>query len=323
MKIVHDTHTHNAYSHCCGDRTASTEAYIKKEQELGIKVFGLSNHIWDETVKGASYWYKHQTILLAEEAKAYLKKEREGIRCLFGAESEYYGYQDKVGMSAEGAKRFDYMLIPHSHLHMRGEVMADFPEITEVKQMIEAKLRESCPFLADDAVKAMMGGLREAHLMKYVPEMKTNVGEYIIRGAIDNFYGLIENPEFIAISKEVPTSVAHPFNLCGVPNVNKNEYLRLIDDDTLKDCFSRAARLGVYMEINTGSVSECGLNLAENELMRIFAIAKAAGCRFTFGTDTHTVTGLETIKIANDVCDYLRLTKEHIAPYLAEDGIIE
>ena len=131
MKILHDTHTHNIYSHCCNDFTASTEAFIQRELELGIKVFGLSNHIWDETVKGASYWYKRQTIALAEEAKAYLSKEREGIRCLLGAEAEYYGCRDLVGMSAEGAKRFDYMLIPHSHLHMRNEVMADFPEIAE------------------------------------------------------------------------------------------------------------------------------------------------------------------------------------------------
>lgn len=323
MKILHDIHTHNVYSHCCSDYTASTEAYIQKEQELGIKVFGLSNHIWDESVKGASYWYKNQTISLAEEAKAYIRKERKGIRCLFGAESEYYGCYDRVGMSVEGAKRFDYMLIPHSHLHMRNEVMADFPEITEMRSMIEAKVREACPFLADDTVKIMMNSLKENQLMKYVPEMKTNIGEYIASAAVNNFNSLIENPEFIAISKAVPTSVAHPFNLCGVPNANKNEYLRLIDDDTLRDCFTRAAKLGVYMEINAGSVKECGMELEKNELMRVFAIAKDAGCQFTFGTDTHTVKDLEMIMIGNDVCDYLKLTQKDIAPYLAEDGVIE
>lgn len=321
MKILHDTHTHNIYSICCTDSSASTEAYIEKAREIGLKVFGISNHLWDESVKGASYWYKNQTITLAEEAKAYIRKEREGIRCLFGAEAEYYGCYDRVGMSAEGAKRFDYMLIPHSHLHMRNEVMADFPEITEVRQMIEAKVREACPYLSDDTVKTMMDALRENHLMKYVPEMKTNVGQYIAKSALDNFNSLIENSEFIAISKVVPTSVAHPFNLCGVPNANKNEYLKYISDEALTDCFARAARLGVYMEINTGAVSECGLKLGENGLMRVYAIAKEAGCKFTFGTDSHTVKGLEMIKIGNDVCDHLKLTRGDIAPYLAEDGV--
>ena len=323
MKILHDIHTHNIYSHCCNDYAASTEAYIKKEQDIGIKVFGLSNHIWDESVKGASYWYRHQTIALAEEAKAALKKERDNIRCLFGAETEYYGYLDRLGMSVEGAKRFDYMIVPHSHLHMRNEVMADYPEMSEARQMIAAKIRKSCPFLDEDTVKAMTGSLREAHLMKYVPELKTDIARYTVRAAIENFYALIENPSFNAICAAVPTSIAHPFNLCGVPNQKKNEYLNLIDDATLMDCFSRAAKIGAYIELNTGSIWECGLNLVENELMRVFAIAKAAGCKFTFGTDSHSVSGLEMIKISNDICDYLRLTKENIAPYLAEDGIAE
>ena len=69
MKIAHDIHTHNVYSKCCKDKGASTSAYIAKEIELGIKLFGLSNHIWDENVSGASDWYKNQTILLCEEAQ--------------------------------------------------------------------------------------------------------------------------------------------------------------------------------------------------------------------------------------------------------------
>lgn len=322
MKLVHDVHTHNVFSHCCTDRTASTEAYIAKEIQLGNRVFGLSNHIWDESIKGCSYWYRHQTISLAEEAKAALKKERDGIRCLFGAESEYYGCFDRVGMSVEGAKRFDYLLIPHSHLHMRNEVMADYPEISEARNMIEAKIKEACPFLTEDTVKIMVNSLKEPHLTKYVPEMKTNIAEYTVRGAIDNFYALIDNKDFISICSTVPTSVAHPFGLCGVPNQQKNDYLSLIDDTTLRDCFERAAKIGAYMEINTGAVWECGLDLTKNQLMRVLAIAKSAGCKFTFGSDSHSVKALEMIKIGNDVCDYLRLTKSDIAPYLAEDGVI-
>ena len=323
MKIVHDIHTHNIFSHCCSDNGASTEAFIAKEQEIGNRVFGLSNHIWDERVKGCSYWYASQKIALAEEAKATLKKERDGIRCLFGAESEFYGCKGLLGMSVEGASHFDYMLIPHSHLHMRNEVMADYPEITEAREMIAAMIRENCPNLAEDTIKTMTSGLKEQHLMKYVPEMKINVGEYTVRGAIENFYELVENKDFIKICGTVPTAIAHPFNLCGVPNQTKNEYLRLVDDDVLADCFTRARRIGAYVEINTGSVRECGPDLASNELMRVFAIAKRVGCQFTFGSDSHSVTGLESIRLGNEVCDFLGLTRKDIAPFLAEDGVID
>lgn len=322
MKIVHDVHTHNVFSHCCTDRNASTAAYIAKEQEIGNRVFGLSNHIWDERVKGSSYWYRNQTILLSEEAKDELKKTRDGIRCLFGAESEFYGCKGLLGMSAEGASHFDYMLVPHSHLHMRNEVMADYPEIAEARTMVEAMLRQNCPTLTDDTVKAMMNGLKEQHLMKYVPELKTNIGEYTVRGAVENFYELVDNREFIKICGMLPTSIAHPFHLCGVSHQLQNEYLRLLDDTTLADCFTKARKIGAYVEINTGAVLEYGLDLTANELMRVFAIAKRVGCKFTFGTDSHTIQGLEAIKLGNEVCDYLGLTVEDIAPYLAEDGVI-
>ena len=74
MNILHDVHNHNTFSACCNDPTASTDAFVAKEVELGNKIFGLSNHIWDESVKGASYWYSKQTITKAEEAKASLAK---------------------------------------------------------------------------------------------------------------------------------------------------------------------------------------------------------------------------------------------------------
>jgi hypothetical protein len=205
---------------------------------------------------------------------------------------------------------------------MRNEVMADYPEITEARARIAAMIRENCPTLEEDTIKIMMSNLKEQHLMKYVPEIKTNIGEYTIRGAVENFYALIENKEFVKICGTVPTSIAHPFNLCGVSNQLKNEYLRLIDDATLADCFTKARKIGAYVEINTGSVRECGMDLSANELMRVFAIAKRVGCQFTFGTDTHTVQGLEAIKLGNEVCDYLGLTNKDIAPYLAEDGVI-
>lgn len=323
MKILHDVHTHNLFSNCCFDNSASTEAFIAKETELGNQVFGLSNHIWDERVKGCSGWYRNQTITLAEEAKAALRKERDGIRCLFGAESEFYGYQGLLGMSLEGAKHFDYLLIPHSHLHMRNEVMSDYPEIIEARQMIEAKLRELCPFLADDTVKVMVKSLKEAHLMKYVPEMKTDIGAFVARSAVENFNRLVEDPEFIKICGAVPTSIAHPFLFCGFSNQVKNEYLRFIDDATLEECFKKAKNVGAYVEVNTGAVREHGEDLSANGLMRVFAIAKQVGCKFTFGSDSHTVEGLEGIKVGNNVCDYLGLTRDDIAPYLAEYGVAD
>ena len=313
MKIAHDIHTHNVYSKCCKDKSASTLAYIEKEADLGMKVFGLSNHIWDENVKGISGWYKNQTILLCEEAKPLLKNPPRDITCLFGAETEYFACQDQLGMSVEGAKHFDYLIIPHTHLHMRNEVMWDYPEVREMRSEIAAKIAESNPYLTEKALASITKSLGESVLMEYIPEMKTNIGEYTIGAAFDNYHALFENPVFLEICKTVPTSISHPFGLCGVHNSLKNEYLALRPDSDYEECFKKAKALGVSIEINTDSVAACGLDLTQNQLMRIFAIAKGVGCKFTFGSDSHSIAGLEKIFIANDVIEYLKLDRSHLA----------
>lgn len=325
MKIVHDIHTHNVFSHCCTDCSASTEAFIAKQVEFGNRVFGLSNHIWDERVSGASRFYRSQTISLAEEAKAALKKEHDGIRCLFGAETDFFACKGILGMSVEGASRFDYLLVPHNHLGMRNNVIKDFPEIDEAREMIRAKIREACPFLEEDTLMAMThyDVLKEAHLMKYVPELKTNIGEYLARCSLESFNALMENEEFIKICRTVPTSLAHPLSVDGTSPQERNERLRLLDDDTLIRCLKKAQNVGAYVEINTVSVTNRGSDFASNEIMRVYALAKQVGCQFTFGTDSHSVGALKRIEIANDICDYLGLTREDIAPFLAEDGVID
>ena len=322
MKILHDVHNHNTFSNCCHDPSASTEAFIKKEVELGNKIFGLSNHIWDEGVKGASYWYSRQTITKAEEAKASFAKAPATLKCLFGGESEYFHCFDRLGMSLEGAKRFDYMLIPHSHQHMRNEVLWDIPEIREMREKIAEDVKAACPYLDEDTVKVMANALKEAHLKKYITEQKTDLGKYMTDAAVQSFNDLCANETFIKICATLPTSIAHPFAFCGIPNEIKNSFLVQIPDEVLYDCFTRAKGIGAYCEINCSAVTEHGMDLEQNQLMRVFKNAKKAGCRFTFGTDSHSVKSLELVRVGDLVADHLGLTKSDIAEYL-QDGIEE
>ena len=90
MKILHDIHNHSVLSSCCEDFSATTENFVKKEMDMGMRTYGLSNHIWDESIKGASNWYSYQTITKAREAKTALKYiPHDGLKCIFGAETEY------------------------------------------------------------------------------------------------------------------------------------------------------------------------------------------------------------------------------------------
>ncbi len=316
MKILHDIHTHNVFSSCCGDNAASTVNYLNRAAELGLTTFGLSNHIWDERVKGGSYWYRQQKIVKAEEAKNAFSKAPAGLRALFGAETEYYAHRDLLGMSAEGASHFDYLLVPHSHLHMRNEVMAEFPEATEARALITERLHAAFPELNDKQITAMAAQLKEADLLPLVPELKTEAHEYISRAMVEGFLKLMENDDFRTLAGRLPVAVAHPFSPCGVPHAEKNDYLRLLKDEELADCFARAKSLGVFIELNVGAIFEVAQDLAENEMVRVFRVAKQQGCRFTFGTDTHSLKGMELILRAGEVVDALGLTERDIADFV-------
>lgn len=322
MKILHDIHTHNIFSNCCHDTSASTIAYLKKEAELGLRIFGLSNHLWDDRVKGASYWYRMQTITKAEEAKNAFSKASSELRVLFGAETEYFAYKDLLGMSEEGATHFDYLLIPHSHLHMRNDVMRDFPEILEARENIRLKLAKELPYLTESQTAEMANTLKEADIVKIFPELEINYKKYINQAMKDSFLSLMDNQMFLKVIRKTPVSIAHSFSPCGVPHAQKNSYLELISDQVFEECYSKAANLGVAIEINIGAVTEVNTDFDHNELIRAYRIAKNVGCKFTFGTDSHSVKGLELVAHGGAIADKLEFTKNDIVEFL-RDGIEE
>lgn len=296
--------------------TASTEAYIRKEEELGMRIFGLSNHIWDERVKGASYWYIHQTIAKAKEAKNAFCKAGPGMQVLFGAESEYYACRDLLGMSVEGAKEFDYVLIPFSHLHMRNEVMSDYPEILEARERLRADMKEKLPYLPDAQLDSMVRGMKEADILKIYPDLVPDAKTYLQKTIVENFFRLLDNPDFEKLVRTVPTSIAHSFAFCGVPGALKNGYLAGLPTDRIAQGYKKAAQMGAYIEINLCEVRGVNPDLANNHLLDLYKIAKQQGCQFTFGTDSHSVKGLELVTLGGAVADEMGLTKDDIAEFV-------
>ena len=103
MRITHDIHTHSTLSHCCYDPAASVANLVRRAAELGHTVFGISNHLWDERVPGASRWYKNQMISYGLEARNSVPADTCGVKVLIGVETEYFAAGDTLGMLAETA----------------------------------------------------------------------------------------------------------------------------------------------------------------------------------------------------------------------------
>ena len=84
-----------------------------------MRVLGVSNHLWDSDVVGASPWYAPQNVPHVLAIREELKTaDTHGARVLIGAEVEFTA-DCIVAITEEHAKLFDYLLITANHLHMK------------------------------------------------------------------------------------------------------------------------------------------------------------------------------------------------------------
>ena len=146
-----------------------------------------------------------------------------------------------VGVSEKMMDRFEFIIIPTTHLHMMGFTLDEKDGSTE----------------------------RRAELY------------------VERFARLME--------KDLPW---HKIGLAHItcPLLNNTydgvylDTLKLIKDETFAELFSKAAKIGMGIELNEYIENYEGEELEVH--MNIYRIAKNAGCKFYFGSDAHTPDGL-------------------------------
>ncbi|MBQ8409690.1 MAG: PHP domain-containing protein [Clostridia bacterium] len=117
FKFDHDYHIHSHLSLCSNDPEQSNERILQYAKENGLKKICLTDHFWDASVAGAPDWYKKQDMEHILQAKPL--PESEGIEFLFGAETEF-NRKHVVATAKETFDELDFVIIPTTHLHMRG-----------------------------------------------------------------------------------------------------------------------------------------------------------------------------------------------------------
>ena len=142
MRIDHDLHVHTSLSACCSDAESTPAKIIERAAENGLKLIGFADHMWDPTRPGASDWYRPQDLAHVQRTRELIPEDTRGVRVLVGCESEYCG-DGKVGISPEAAAELDFVLLPMSHLHMKGFVEppgTDTPQ--DVAELMVRRFRE-------------------------------------------------------------------------------------------------------------------------------------------------------------------------------------
>ncbi|MBQ7821563.1 MAG: PHP domain-containing protein [Clostridia bacterium] len=109
-----------------------------------------------------------------------------------------------------------------------------------------------------------------------------------------------------------------PFHKVGIahlvcslmsPKEGYVDMLKLLDESEMTRLFTKAAKLGVGIELNKSDMSFTDENA--ELVLRPFKIAKACGCKFYCGSDAHHPAGLDSAKaVFERAVDLLGLTED-------------
>lgn len=110
------------------------------------------------------------------------------------------------------------------------------------------------------------------------------------------------------------TAIAHPFQAVCCP-YDYPVLMNMIRDDQYKRLFDKTAEKGIAFEINMHVFSQ----LTDEQIcampqIRLFRLAKEAGCKFIFGSDAHTYKPHERYFRTEFLCDLLELKESDLAP---------
>lgn len=123
MRYVYDNdlHIHSKLSLCSNDPEQTPDRILDYARQNNLKTICLTDHFWDETVEGASVWYKAQNWEHISTAKPL--PQADGIKFLFGCEAEMDKFF-RLGISKECIDRLDFIVVPTTHMHMRDFTIA-------------------------------------------------------------------------------------------------------------------------------------------------------------------------------------------------------
>lgn len=150
MRFVfdHDYHIHSFLSSCAKDPEHVPETILQYAVDNGLKRIVLTDHFWDSAVPGASKWYEPQNY--DHIAQALPLPQAEGVEFLFGCETD----MDKfftVGVAPETMDKFDFIIVPTTHLHMGGFTLESAEATIEERaelyvKRLDALLDKDLPF---------------------------------------------------------------------------------------------------------------------------------------------------------------------------------
>lgn len=114
----HDLHIHSRVSLCSNDPEQTNERILQYAKDNHLNTICLTDHFWDEAIPLAapSDFYRVQNF--AHITKARPLPQAEGIRFLFGCETEMDQFMT-VGITKARLAELDFIIVPTTHFHFK------------------------------------------------------------------------------------------------------------------------------------------------------------------------------------------------------------
>ncbi len=242
-QIDHDIHIHSHLSLCSNDPRQTTQAILNYAEKNGLKTVCVTDHFWDETVPGASGWYAAQNY--AHVTADLPLPQQDGVRFLFGCETELK--RDlTLGISREMMDRFDFIIIPTTHMHM-SEFVMDSAAGSKERAMayvnrLDAVLGMDLPFgkigIAHLATSLITPSERSEEVISLISDEELC---RLFKKAADVGVGIELNADDVAFGRQAPETVASTLRLFSIAKKMGCKFY-LGSDAHHPDAFSPAIR---------------------------------------------------------------------------------
>lgn len=143
--LDHDLHIHSFLSNCSKDPNQTPKRILDYAKENGLRHIVLTDHFWDESVEGASDWYQSQNFAHVKESLPLPKDE--AVTFHFGCETEM-DKDCRLGISPKFYDKFDFIIIPTTHLHMVGFTIRE--QDTELNRLTDVYINRLDKLLSMD-----------------------------------------------------------------------------------------------------------------------------------------------------------------------------
>ncbi len=139
FQFIQDYHIHTMLSSCSADPEQTPERILRYAKDNGLKEVCITDHLWDASVPGASDWYRPQDI--AHVSESLPLPEDPEVKLHFGCETDM-DREFRLGLSEEHFDQFEFIIVPTTHLHMRGFTISeeDWGDLSRRRALVVERL---------------------------------------------------------------------------------------------------------------------------------------------------------------------------------------